>query len=116
MEFISAEKVGALREENVNEMNGSFIHLTNIYSVPNTHQMPYQAQRPQCYGKQSVSLLPRSSEFISFSKLCTASGNNHCKVTHYKTKYKFSSNTHSFPGDLDEVLPQTISSPEWLPC
>lgn len=36
MQFKSAEQVGALKEENVNEINDPFIHLTNIYSVPNT--------------------------------------------------------------------------------
>lgn len=68
--------------------------------------------------KQDMSLLPQSSESSLCFSLKTAqraSGNNLCKATHHKTKYKFPNNTHNFPGDSDNILPYVISSPEWIP-
>lgn len=79
MQFKSTEQVGALKEENVSEINDPSIHLTNIYSVPNTASDAIPGTKAisgtmlrkrvwLCYHiAQSL------SSQVSFSKLCTAS-------------------------------------------
>lgn len=79
MQFKSAEQVGAVKEENVNEINDPFIHLTNIYSVPNTAS-------DVILGTKAISgtmlrkrvwlcyhIAQSLSSQVSFSKICTAS-------------------------------------------